>query len=150
VIAAGPTSTLYSIDQGNSPIPVAETRIEGAQLSLSVPVIHASFRGQLADGRIAGQFTQGGTLPLVFARQPSAERAPPPEALTPARLAALRAQAGAPAFAAAARNRNGRNVAFADGVRALGQPQPVTTSDQWHLGSITKSMTATLVARCVE
>ncbi len=70
--------------------------------------------------------------------------------MTQARLAALRAQAGSPAFAAAAANRDGRRVAFADGLRAIGQPQQVTTSDLWHLGSITKSMTATLVARAVE
>lgn len=150
VIADGPTATLYSIDQGNSAIPVGQTRIDGAQLALSIPIIRASFQGRLSNGRIDGQFTQGGTLPLVFAREPSAEAAPAPEALTQARLAALRVQAGAPAFAAAAAQRNGRFVSFVDGVRALGQPQRASTSDQWHLGSITKSMTATLVARCVE
>lgn len=150
VVASGPSSTLYSIDQGNSAIPVATTRIEGGQLSLSIPVIGGSFQGRLVGGRIEGQFTQRGTLPLVFTREQAAEVAAPPEALTQARLAALRAQAGAPAFAAAAANRDGRHVAFADGLRALGQPQTVTTSDKWHLGSITKSMTATLVARCVE
>src|SRR5262245_11500673 len=147
VIAEGPTATLYSLDQGNSAIPVGETRIDGAQLTLSVPAIRASFIGRLSNGRIEGQFTQAGTLPLVFTREQSAETAPPAQALTQARLAALRAQAGAPAFAAAAANRNGRSVAFVDGVRAIGQPQQVTTSDQWHLGSIGKSMTATLVAR---
>ena len=150
VIAEGPTSTLYSIDQGNSAIPVGETRIDGAELALSIPVIHASFIGRLAGGRIEGQFTQRGTLPLVFAREPASEQAAAPEALTQARLAALRAQAGSPAFAAAARNRDGRALDLVDGLRAVGQPQPATTADKWHLGSITKSMTATLVARLVE
>ena len=86
VIAEGPTSTLYSIDQGNSAIPVEETRVDGAQLTLSIPAIRASFAGRLNNGRIEGQFTQGGTLPLVFTRQQSAETAPPAEALTQARL----------------------------------------------------------------
>lgn len=148
VVAEGPASTLYSVDQGNSAIPVATTRIEGDQLSLDLPVISGSFRGRLANGRIEGQFTQGGTLPLVFQR--GTVTATGPEALTQARLAALRAESGAPGFAAAAANRDGRRVAFVDGLRAMGQPQAVTTSDQWHLGSITKSMTATLVARAVE
>ncbi len=36
------------------------------------------------------------------------------------------------------------------GVRAAGSPEPVTTGDRWHLGSITKAMTATLAAVLVE
>lgn len=149
VVEAGPRASLYSIDQGNAAIPVATTTIAGDRLSLSMPVIQASFQGQLRDGRIEGQFTQGGTLPLVFTRgEPAA--ASPPEPLTQAGLEALRTQAGAPALGAAASNRDGRAVSFATGLRAVGQPQPVTTSDKWHLGSITKSMTSTLVARCVE
>jgi CubicO group peptidase (beta-lactamase class C family) len=41
-------------------------------------------------------------------------------------------------------------VAFVDGLRAVGQPQRATTADKWHLGSITKSMTSTLVARLAQ
>ena len=36
------------------------------------------------------------------------------------------------------------------GVRALGHPQSVTTNDIWHLGSDTKAITATMIARLVE
>ena len=148
VVAEGPTSTLFSVDQGNSPIPVAATRIEGDQLALDVSVIRATFRGRLTGGRIEGTFTQGGALPLIFQRGEAT--AAGPEVLTQARLAALRAQAGSPGMSAAASKRDGRSIAFADGLRAIGQPQAVTTSDKWHLGSITKSMTSTLVARAVE
>ncbi len=148
VVAEGPTSTLFSVDQGNSAIPVAATRIEGDQLVLDVSVIRATFRGRLTGGRIEGTFTQGGALPLVFQRGEAT--AAGPETLTQARLAALRAQAGSPGMAAAAGKRDGRSIAFADGLRAIGQPQAVTTADKWHLGSITKSMTSTLVARAVE
>jgi len=150
VITEGPAATLYSIDQGNSASPVGTTTIEGAQLTLVIPEDGATFQGTLTNGRIEGVFTQGGMLPLVFAREEVAERAPPPEALTQARLAALRAEARAPAFAAAAANRDGRHVSFVDGVRAIGRPELATVSDTWHLGSITKSMTSTLVARAVE
>lgn len=150
VVETGPRATLYSIDQGNSAIPIGTTTIDGAQLTLAIPVIGASYRGALEGGRIQGEFTQRGTLPLVFAREQSAEQAPPREALTQERLAALRAEAGSPAFAAAGANRDGRRIAFADGVRAVGRPEPVTNADKWHLGSITKSMTSTLVARAVE
>lgn len=148
VVAEGPTSTLFSVDQGNSAIPVAATRIEGDQLILDVSVIRASFRGRLTGGRIEGTFTQGGALPLIFQRGEAT--AAGPEVLTQARLAAMRAQVGSPGMGAAASKRDGRSIAFADGLRAIGHTQAVTTSDKWHLGSITKSMTSTLVARAAE
>jgi CubicO group peptidase (beta-lactamase class C family) len=37
-----------------------------------------------------------------------------------------------------------------DGVRERGKPERATIDDQWHLGSCTKSMTATLIAGLVE
>lgn len=148
-VTAGPAATLFSIDQGDSPIPVGETRIDGDKITLAIPVIGATFEGRLANGRIEGQFTQRGALPLVFTRQAVAESAPPPAPLTEQQFKAWRAETHAPAFAAAARNRDGRLVQFVDGVRATGRSEAATTADKWHIGSITKSMTATLVARCV-
>lgn len=148
VVSEGPTSTLYSVDQGNSAIPVGATRIEGARITLDIPVIRGSFTGELRNGRIEGQFTQGGTLPLVFQRGEAT--AGTTEVLTAARLEALRAGINTPAMAAAASKIGGRNIAFATGRRAIGHEQRVTTSDKWHLGSITKSMTSTLVARLAE
>ncbi len=47
------------------------------------------------------------------------------------------------------RNGAGPEVAV-DGVRIVGNDAAVTAKDKWHWGSITKSMTATLVARLVE
>ncbi|WP_066768500.1 serine hydrolase domain-containing protein [Candidatus Viadribacter manganicus] len=148
VVAAGPTSTLYSVDQGNSAIPVGSTTIEGARITLAIPVIRASFTGELRNGRIEGQFTQGGTLPLTFQRGEASASAP--DVLTQARLEALRAGINTPAMAAAASKAGGRSIALATGLRAVGHTQAVTTSDKWHLGSITKSMTSTLIARLAE
>lgn len=148
VVADGPTSTLYSVDQGNSAIPVGTTTIAGARITLDIPVIQGSFSGELRNGRIEGQFTQRGTLPLVFQRGEAT--AGTTESLTQARLEALRAGINTPAMAAAASKAGGRSIALATGLRAIGHEQRVTTSDQWHLGSITKSMTATLVARLAE
>jgi CubicO group peptidase (beta-lactamase class C family) len=151
-IADGPSATLYSLDQGNAAIPAASTQIAGARIDLSFPNIAARYQGELSNGRIEGVFTQGeATMMLSLGREPITVPAPPSvEALTQARLAELRANVGAPAMAAAAAKRDGRSIAFADGLRAVGQTAAVTTSDRWHLGSITKSMTATLVARTAE
>ncbi len=46
---------------------------------------------------------------------------------------------------------NGKIIVFAvDGVQIKGKPSPITENDFWHIGSITKSMTATMIARLVE
>lgn len=150
VVAAGPRATLYSIDQGNAEIPASETRIEGDRIVIVIAAIDARFEGRLANGRIDGTFTQRASIPLVFTREQVAATGGPAEPLTQARLAALRAGAGSPAMGAAAAMRGGRSVSFVDGVRAVGRPEAVTSNDLWHIGSITKSMTATLVARAVE
>lgn len=150
VIEAGPHATIYSVDQGNAAIPGADVRIEGANLTIMFPVINASYRGTLSNGTITGQFTQGGALPLVFTRGQVADTASAATALTQAALAQLRSESGAPGMGAAADNRSGRRITFVDGVRALGHPQQIGASDQWHLGSITKSMTSTLIAKCAE
>ena len=55
-----------------------------------------------------------------------------------------------PASAAVSMTSTGVIELAATGLRAVGFPERVTDKDQWHLGSITKSMTATLAARLVE
>ena len=94
-----------------------------------------------------------------FATEVKGDEAPlPPQApgdgtappLTRERLEALREASHAPALAAAAQRRGGRDRVWATGLRSLGAPTPVTPADQWHLGSISKSFLATLVARLVD
>ncbi|MFT3729446.1 MAG: serine hydrolase domain-containing protein [Terricaulis sp.] len=157
VIGAGPVATMFSVDQGNARIPAAEVHIDGAVISMTFPAVNASYTGSLANGRISGQFTQGARLPLDFTPGPlptgAAPPAPPPlplEHLTQDVLRGLRVQSGAPALAAAARSTNHKSVSLADGLRSAAGSTQVTPNDQWHLGSMTKSMTATLVARMVD
>ncbi|HZW10149.1 MAG TPA: serine hydrolase domain-containing protein, partial [Phycisphaerales bacterium] len=66
------------------------------------------------------------------------------------RLESIRARHGLPALAALVTTAD-RTVAIgAAGVREVGGETPVTTDDLWHLGSCTKSMTATVAAILVE
>lgn len=58
--------------------------------------------------------------------------------------------AGLPATAALVQIKGRIEAQSAVGRRTLGQPQTVTTADRWHIGSDTKAMTATLIARMVE
>ena len=65
-------------------------------------------------------------------------------------LAPLLARHNLPGMAAAV-IKDGQVIALgASGVRKRGDTTPVTTSDLWHLGSCTKSMTATLCAVLVD
>jgi CubicO group peptidase (beta-lactamase class C family) len=60
------------------------------------------------------------------------------------------ASSGVPAMAVMVQRDGKLEAQVAAGLRATGHPQPVTLKDEWHLGSCTKAMTATLVARLVE
>ena len=62
----------------------------------------------------------------------------------------VRTRANLPAIAALVQIDGQVAAKSAVGVRAVGHPEPVTTQDLWHLGSNTKAMTATLIARLVE
>jgi CubicO group peptidase (beta-lactamase class C family) len=76
--------------------------------------------------------------------------ATPPGGSLEARLAALRDTAKLPAVAGAVFTSGQVVQQSAIGVRRLGADAAVTLGDRWHIGSITKSFTATLVARFVE
>ncbi len=70
--------------------------------------------------------------------------------LTPATMASIRGALGTPGMAVLWQAGYAPPVVLADGLRAAGHPETVTAQDKWHLGSITKSLTATLFARAVE
>ena len=145
------TAVLYSLDQGSTPIPASVVSLTPERIHLDFPMIQARYTGKLAaPDRIEGEFFQGQALPLVFRRGEAGLAAAPAEPLTDARLAALRQTAGVPALAAAARAGSSPIKEWVVGERALGSGVAATRQDLWHLGSITKSMTATLVGRLVE
>lgn len=65
-------------------------------------------------------------------------------------LEAARAQAAIPGLAAVIQVRGKLVAEAAVGLRAEGQPEPVTTLDRWHIGSDTKAFTTTLLGRLVD
>jgi CubicO group peptidase (beta-lactamase class C family) len=91
-------------------------------------------------------------VPFVLAliASPLLWGATPWEAEARAALEQLRARHGLPALAAAAAKDGEVVFLSATGVRSQGQPEPVAPTDLWHVGSCTKSMTATLVGVLVE
>jgi CubicO group peptidase (beta-lactamase class C family) len=65
-------------------------------------------------------------------------------------LAPIRAKHDLPAMAGAVVVGDAIEAIGVDGVRERGKPEKATVDDQWHLGSCTKAMTATLCAMLVE
>ena len=65
-------------------------------------------------------------------------------------LETIRARNDLPALTAMLIEGNRIVESDAVGIRAIGHPGAATTVDRWHIGSMTKSMTATLAARIVE
>lgn len=65
-------------------------------------------------------------------------------------LAKAREQHKLPGVAALVQIGDKLEAETAMGLRANGHPEPVTKNDRWHIGSDTKAITATLIARLVE
>jgi hypothetical protein len=64
----GATGSVISVDQGGAEIAITSIVQTAQQLKLQLP-IGASYEGELKDGRLVGNWTQGaGPLPLAFAR----------------------------------------------------------------------------------
>ncbi len=153
VIGADGTAKLFSIDQGNSEIPARAMSLDPQRIVIDVPPVRGKFEGRLVGtDRLEGTWSQSAALPLVFLRGDAGLSVTPTPAtpLTAEQLRVLRTEAGSPALAAAAVKRGGAARFWVDGERAAGSGITATTNDLWHIGSITKSFTATLVARLVD
>jgi hypothetical protein len=66
----GYAGTLTSVDQGGVVIPVTSVTVDGETLRLDVAAVMGKYEGKLDTGRthVSGTWTQGGTLPLEFAK----------------------------------------------------------------------------------
>jgi CubicO group peptidase (beta-lactamase class C family) len=153
-IGADNAATISSVDQGGGKGTAGRIKLwTFDQVEVEFPPIHATFTGRLTGlDRMEGVWHQGVVnLPLVFERGEAA-LAPlaPPQPLTRERLTKLRVEAGSPALAAACARRGFPARVWVDGERAVGTGIAVQETDLWHLGSITKSMTASLVGRLVD
>ncbi len=153
-------AVVTSLDQGNAVIPAASVKTDGRWIALTFPLVGASFDGKLdARGALAGTFTQGGQpLLLTFTRTAGSvpivaipsEVPPIVGPLTLEKLRAHRLALGTPGMAAGWQRGAELATVIADGLRSAQAPIAVTADDRWHIGSITKSMTAFIAARAVE
>jgi len=65
----GASGSMVSVDQGGVEIPIGTITHTASRIELRLPTIGGSYSGELKEGRLTGEWTQGGaTLPLVFTR----------------------------------------------------------------------------------
>ncbi len=151
VITDAKTAKVVSIDQGNAEIPATEVTLSGTSAVLKFNSIGAVFEGKLVGhDRLDGAFTQGIAISITFKRGEDAGNAPSYDPLTQTLLNDARRNARVPGMIAGWQTRGAAPVILCDGLRSVEANMPVTAGDQWHWGSITKSMTATVAARLVE
>ncbi len=136
-------ASMQSIDQGSTVYPATKVSFVAEQATIEF--------GQY-DERLGARLV-GDVLRItspVWAQTVDFVRGDLFPRLTPDVLTTLRLAGGAPALAAAFAKSGSSAVVLADGMRSTTAAVPVTSIDRWRLGSLTKSMTATLAARIVE
>ena len=154
VIGDDGKGSLSVIDQGE--LPIGKLDASPPRLSFEIDNPPISYEGTLRGlDRIVGVCHRGKqNIPLNFIRgdlyTEPAEIVFPESPLSATRLHELRLMARAPAMGVGWQFTGMRAHVLVDGRRAVDRPVAVEPSDQWHLGSVTKSFTATLVARLVD
>ena len=150
---------LISVDRGNRVIPASSGRLTQRDLDVSFSGVKGRLRAALTDqGTLAGTWDQQGRSRDLVLTKLGADEVPVAPAPTPfgdyqGEVDQARAKSKVPALGAAfAGIKNGQAIGgeVVSGVLVQGETAPVTPGKLWHIGSITKSMTATLVARLVE
>ena len=155
LVIAGDRVTLYSPDQGNAPIPATKVERSGGLILLQFAAIGATYRARLEGKTLVGDFSQGRAYSLEMVRGASPDEASGLAALltrpmSQELLAEIRYKLGSPAMAVGWHLTGNSQQALVDGARARFSNARVETRDRWHIGSITKSFTATLFARAVD
>lgn len=98
---------------------------------------------------------QDGKLTRLMINDPESLDAPAPKDYTgwkslESLAKDVRKDTGSPAIAVAVSRNSPEIETVVDGERSLGKGDPVKPDDLWHLGSITKSITSTLIGKLIE
>jgi CubicO group peptidase (beta-lactamase class C family) len=154
VIGENGKGSLSVIDQGD--LTLAQLDLSPPRLRFRTETPPIAYDGTLrGTNRIVGVCYRGNQgIPLDFVRgdlyTEPVEIVFPVAPLSATRLHELRLMARAPAMGVGWQFAGMQAHILVDGRRSVDHPFAVEPSDQWHLGSVTKSMTATLVARLVD
>jgi CubicO group peptidase (beta-lactamase class C family) len=156
VITADGKGSLVLVDEANISIPASLVELSGTNVNIEWKSAGFVFKGVLKKDAIEGAISSaaaGESQAMTFVRGDLfAVTMPvlPPGVMDHKRLHQLRLIAGAPAMGVAWAFASGKERVLVDGLRAADAKTQVALADQWHIGSCTKSVTATLAARLVE
>jgi len=156
VITAEGKASLVLVDESNISIPASLVELSSPNVNIEWKSAGFVFKGVLKDDAIEGVISSaaaGESQAMTFVRGDLfvlTIPVLPPGAMDHKRLHQLRLIAGAPAMGVAWAFASGKDRVLVNGLRAADAKTPVALADQWHIGSCTKSMTATLAARLVE
>ncbi|MFT4090574.1 MAG: serine hydrolase domain-containing protein, partial [Asticcacaulis sp.] len=152
LIISGQSATLDFLDRGGSH-KADHLVIEGDNIQAIFSWMNAKFIGKLTSpDRIDVTFTQVSEYPLSFYRGnsiPASATPIPVPSLSPAYLRQVRERKNTPALGVGFSDKS-TSALYVTGLRSSKDTTEVRDTDKWHWGTITKSMTATLVARLVE
>ena len=153
VISAKGEVTVWLIDSGL-------LRAQATRVRLEAPTVNFEFLGVAVHGTLVGpdlieatgvgggkrdavRFMRGDLYPVNLTKLPAG-------LMTGERLRSLLLLSEAPGIGVGWAFKHGSRTVMVDGVRMLGTAEKIAKTDAWHIGSCTKSMTATLAARAIE
>ena len=154
VITAEGKGSLVLVDETNISVPASLVELSGPDVNIEWKSAGFVFKGVLKNDAIEGTMSAaaaGESQAMTFVRGDLfVLNIPvlPPGVMDHERLHQLRLIAGTPAMGVAWAF--GKDHILVDGLRAADAKTQVAPADQWHIGSCSKSMTATLAARLVE
>jgi CubicO group peptidase (beta-lactamase class C family) len=157
-IVANQPITLISVDQNKTQILASGGTCHQNALDLRFSAKQIRLKLKLnTSGDLTGTFQRGPSQAVTFKRLAVGQYpvAPPHAAFGSLQeeVDKSRIASAVPALAAAFISKSGDKIVVQEavsGALVAGQTGPVQREQKWHIGSVTKSMTATLVARLVE
>ena len=153
-VMSGTSAELVVI--GIGALPLNRFHMVNGRVEFATDRPRLTFEGLLnRNGDLVGAIRRGDeNIPLTFVRGDLYTEQPMPAAqpgpITRESLRALRTAVACPAMGVAWQVANGPAHVVVDGWRSTASKVPVQAGDRWHLGSVTKNMTATLAARLIE
>lgn len=155
VITAGGGVTVWLIDGGPYSVQAVNVEFKGSTVSFNLPTLGVVVHGTLSE-RDCIEATISSKIKREAVRMFRGDLYPikvpilPPGTMTTERFRQLLQLSEAPAIGIGWAFKRGAHTVLVDGVRSLDATAKVEKTDAWHIGSDTKSMTATLVARLIE
>ena len=134
------------LDQGAGQFFATAVNLAPDSVSIEFGELKETFAGRLRDSNTLQLRSALWDMTVDFVRG----NLWPPKIIQADTLQTIRRNSGAPAMGVAYAKASGPATTLMDGLRSSDEIVAAQANDRWHLGSITKSMTATLTARLVE